>query len=95
MINKFIKMLSIYKRKYKYKKISYSFNGVDIIIDYISSLEYKTQFLIYDMSGKIMKHGEFKHSGKKKINLNNIPSGNYYLNYCIDNRTITHKFVIK
>ena len=31
MINKFIKMLSIYKRKYKYKKISYSFNGVDII----------------------------------------------------------------
>ena len=32
MINKFIKMLSIYKRKYKYKKISYSFNGVDIII---------------------------------------------------------------
>ena len=66
-----------------------------IIVDYISSLEYKIQFLIYDMSGKIMRQGEFKQSGKKKINLNNMPSGNYYLNYCIDNRSITHKFVIQ
>ena len=35
MINKFINFLSILKRKIKYKKNSYSFNGVDLIIEYI------------------------------------------------------------
>lgn len=35
MIGKIINFLSIIKRKYKYKKISYSFNGVDLIINYI------------------------------------------------------------
>tara|TARA_B100001093_G_scaffold255401_1_gene244291 strand:+ start:587 stop:1294 length:708 start_codon:yes stop_codon:yes gene_type:complete len=45
MINKFIKILSIYKRKYKYKKISYSFNGVDIIIDYIFKNQKKGTYL--------------------------------------------------
>ena len=35
MISKFINYISIQKRKFKYKKISYSFNGVDLIIDYI------------------------------------------------------------
>ena len=35
MISKLINYLSILKRKYKYRKISYSFNGVDLIIDYI------------------------------------------------------------
>ena len=35
MFNNFIKYLSLYKRKIKYKKISYSFNAVDLIIDYI------------------------------------------------------------
>ena len=33
MIGKIINFLSIIKRKYKYKKISYSFNGVDLIIN--------------------------------------------------------------
>jgi FkbM family methyltransferase len=35
MIKKFLDSLSIFKRKIKYKKNSYSFNGVDLIIDYI------------------------------------------------------------
>ncbi|MDC0876370.1 FkbM family methyltransferase [Candidatus Pelagibacter sp.] len=35
MLKNLIKYLSLYKRKIKYKKISYSFNAVDLIIDYI------------------------------------------------------------
>jgi len=35
MITKIINVLSIIKRKFKYKKISYSFNGVDLVINYI------------------------------------------------------------
>jgi len=35
MIKNIINYLSIYKRKYKYKKNSYSFNGVDLILDYV------------------------------------------------------------
>ena len=34
-MKKIINYISILKRKYKYKKTSYSFNGVDLIIDYI------------------------------------------------------------
>jgi FkbM family methyltransferase len=35
MIKEIINYISIIKRKFKYKKISYSYNGVDIIVDYI------------------------------------------------------------
>ena len=35
MINKIASYLSIFNRKIKYKKISYSFNAVDLIIDYM------------------------------------------------------------
>ena len=35
MLKKIINQLSIFKRKLKYKKNSYSFNSVDLIIDYI------------------------------------------------------------
>ena len=35
MLQKVIDYISIFKRKLKYKKNSYSFNGVDLIIDYI------------------------------------------------------------
>ena len=35
MINKLIKLVSIYKRKAKYSKVSFSFNAVDLIVDYI------------------------------------------------------------
>ena len=35
MFKNIINHLSIYKRKLKYKKQSYSFNGVDLIIDYL------------------------------------------------------------
>ena len=35
MIKKLINYLSIYKRKLKYKKISYSFNCVDLIVNHI------------------------------------------------------------
>ena len=35
MIQKIINSISIFKRKKKYQKKSYSFNGVDLIIDYI------------------------------------------------------------
>ena len=35
MINKIANFLSIFKRKIKYKKISYSLNAVDLIVDYI------------------------------------------------------------
>ncbi|MDC0854938.1 FkbM family methyltransferase [Candidatus Pelagibacter sp.] len=35
MLKSFLKYLNLYRRKYKYKKISYSFNAVDLIIDYI------------------------------------------------------------
>ena len=35
MLKNIINYLSIYKRKLKYKKQSYSFNGVDLIVDYL------------------------------------------------------------
>ena len=35
MLESFLRYLNLYRRKYKYKKISYSFNAVDLIIDYI------------------------------------------------------------
>ena len=35
MLQKVIDYISIFKRKLKYKKNSYSLNGVDLIIDYI------------------------------------------------------------
>ena len=35
MLKNIINYLSIYKRKLKYKKQSYSFNSVDLIVDYI------------------------------------------------------------
>ena len=35
MINKIANYLSILNRKLKYRKISYSLNAVDLIIDYI------------------------------------------------------------
>ena len=35
MLKKIINFISIFKRKLKYKKNSYSFNSVDLIIDYI------------------------------------------------------------
>ena len=35
MIKKLINYISILKRKFKYQKKSYSFNGVDLVVDYI------------------------------------------------------------
>ena len=35
MLESFLRYLNLYRRKYKYKKTSYSFNAVDLIIDYI------------------------------------------------------------
>ena len=35
MFKKMIDYISIFKRKFKYKKYSYSFNGVDLLVDYI------------------------------------------------------------
>jgi hypothetical protein len=35
MLESFLRYLNLYRRKYKYKKISYSLNAVDLIIDYI------------------------------------------------------------
>ena len=35
MFKNIINYLSIYKRKFKYKKNSYSFNSVDLIIEYL------------------------------------------------------------
>ena len=35
MLKKIIDYTSIFKRKFNYKKYSYSFNGVDLIVDYI------------------------------------------------------------
>ena len=35
MLDKLFKKLKILKRKFKYKKKSYSFGGVDLLIDYI------------------------------------------------------------
>ena len=40
MINKITSYLSIFNRKIKYKKISYSLNAVDLIIDYIFKDKY-------------------------------------------------------
>ena len=34
MIKKIIDLARIYKRKIKYKKISYSYSGIDLLIDY-------------------------------------------------------------
>ena len=35
MFKSFLGYLNLYRRKYKYKKISYSFNAVDLIVNYI------------------------------------------------------------
>ena len=35
MLESFLRYLNLCRRKYKYKKISYSLNAVDLIIDYI------------------------------------------------------------
>jgi hypothetical protein len=35
MLNSFLRYLNLYRRKIKYKKISYSLNAVDLIVDYI------------------------------------------------------------
>jgi hypothetical protein len=35
MLNSFLRNLNLYRRKIKYKKISYSLNAVDLIVDYI------------------------------------------------------------
>ena len=35
MLKSFLRYLNLYRRKYKYKKISYSLNAVDLIVDYI------------------------------------------------------------
>jgi len=35
MLESFLRYLNLYRRKYKYKKVSYSLNAVDLIIDYI------------------------------------------------------------
>ena len=35
MFKKIIDYISIFKRKFKYKKYSYSFNGIDLLVDYI------------------------------------------------------------
>ena len=35
MFSEFLKYSSLYKRKFKFKKTSYSFNAVDLIVDYI------------------------------------------------------------
>ena len=35
MLNSFLRYLNLYRRKIRYKKISYSLNAVDLIVDYI------------------------------------------------------------
>ncbi len=45
MIKNLLKYLSLYNRKIKYKKISYSFNAVDLIIDYIFKNKKKGVYL--------------------------------------------------
>lgn len=45
MIKKLIDYISIFKRKYKYKKFTYAFNGVDLNIDYIFQNQKKGFYL--------------------------------------------------
>ncbi len=45
MLKKLIRTISILKRKYKYKKFSYAFNGVDLNIDYIFKNQQKGFYL--------------------------------------------------
>ena len=45
MIKKIINLVRIYKRKMKYKKISYSYNGIDLLIDYIFKSKKKGFYL--------------------------------------------------
>ena len=45
MISTFINLLSLYKKKIKYKKISYSLNAVDLIIDYAFKTKKKGIYL--------------------------------------------------
>jgi len=66
-----------------------------ITIDYVSSSVENTPYLIQDINGKIIIRGELEITGSKKINLNNMSPGNYYFQYRIDNKSITHKFVIQ
>jgi hypothetical protein len=65
-----------------------------IMIDFTVLLKDITSFFIQDINGKVVMTGKIEKAGDK-IYLNNIPSGNYYLNYSIENKSITHKFVIQ
>ena len=35
MLDSFLRYLNLYRRKIKYKKVSYSLNAVDLVVDYI------------------------------------------------------------
>ncbi len=97
MINKIAKYLSIFNRKIKYKKISYSFNAVDLIIDYIFKDKDKGNYVDIGAQHPISNNNTyllFKRGWKginidldqKNIDLFNISRPNdINLNYAVSN----------
>ncbi len=98
MINKIAKYLSIFNRKIKYKKISYSFNAVDLIIDYIFKDKDKGNYVDIGAQHPISNNNTyllFKRGWKginidldqKNVDLFNISRPNdINLNYAVSNK---------
>jgi len=53
MLESFLRYLNLYRRKYKYKKISYSLNAVDLNMKY---LEFKNNDLQRIVNSDLYKH---------------------------------------
>ena len=53
MLESFLRYLNLYRRKYKYKKISYSLNAVDLNMKY---LEFKNNVLQRIVNSDLYKH---------------------------------------
>ena len=98
MLKKIINSLSILKRKYKYKKFSYSFNAVDLIVDYIFKNNNKGFYIDVGAQHPISNNNTYLlykkgwkginiDLDKKNIDLFNIARPNEInLNYAISNK---------
>ena len=101
MIKKIINAISIINRKIKYKKYSYSFNAVDIVVDYIFKNNKSGFYLDVGAQHPISNNNTYLlykkgwnginiDLDKKNIELFNIARpGDINLNYAVSNKNTT------
>ena len=84
-MKKLIDYISIYKRKLKYQKTSYSFNGVDLIIDYIFKNKKKGFYLDIGAQHPISNNNTFIlfQKGWEGINIDFARPNDLNLNFAI------------